>query len=64
MKWWRSMARRRKPDAVVAAFDAKIDTIDFAAARDDVLPFIDDASELEIWGRDYFKAVVRQMKFE
>lgn len=51
------------PDAVVAAFDAKIDTIDFAAARDDVLPFIDDATELEIWGRDYFKAVVRQMKF-
>lgn len=51
------------PEAVVAAFEAKIDTVDFAAAREDVLPFIGDARELDIWSRDYFKAVVRQMKF-
>ena len=51
------------PSAVVAAFDARIDTIDFDTARADVLPFIDDERELEIWSRDYFKALVRQVKF-
>lgn len=51
------------PQAVVAAFDTRIDSIDFTSAREDVLPFIDDASELDIWGRDYFKAVVRQIRF-
>ena len=51
------------PQAVVAAFDTRIDSIDFTSAREDVLPFIDDASELDIWGRGYFKAVVRQIRF-
>jgi len=51
------------PDALAAALDARIDAIDFAAARLDVEPFVSDPSALSIWSRDYFKAVVRQMKF-
>ena len=50
------------PDALAAALDARIDAIDFAAARLDVEPFVLDSSALSIWSRDYFKAVVRQMK--
>ena len=51
------------PDAVAAALDARIDAIDFDAARADVVPFVSDPNALAIWSRDYFKAVVRQMKF-
>lgn len=51
------------PEAVVAAFDARIDSIDFNSAREDVEPFIENISELKIWSRDYFKALVRQIKF-
>lgn len=51
------------PDAVAAALDERIDAVDFNAARTDVIPFVSDPNILSIWSRDYFKAVVRQMKF-
>ena len=51
------------PEAIIAAFDKRIDEIDFAAARADVIPFIENPAELDIWSREYFHALVRQMKF-
>ena len=47
------------PEAVVAAFDARIDTIDFNSAREDVEPFIENISELQIWSRDFRPCLFR-----
>jgi len=41
---------------------SKIDSVDFEKARLDVMPFINDAAKLDIWGPDYFSQVADQMK--
>ena len=51
-------------EAVIAAFKERIANIDFKAARDDVRPFLKDASCLDIWSRDYFSALVDMIKFK
>ena len=51
------------PAAVIAAFDARIDSIDFDNAREDVLPYIADPAELELWSREFFHHIVRRIKF-
>lgn len=51
------------PEAVIAAFDARIDSIDFDNAREDVLPYIADPAELELWNREFFHRIVRRIKF-
>ena len=50
-------------DAAKAAFLRRIDQIDFVAARDDVRPFVKDASVLDIWSKEYFSALVDKMRF-
>ena len=51
------------PEKVLAAFDAKIDSIDFDGAKLDVEPYLKDESELDIWSRDFFHQMVRKMTF-
>ena len=50
-------------EAVIEAFRSRIDSIDFELAKSDVRPFLKDVSSLNIWSREYFKALVGQMKF-
>ena len=52
------------PEKVIAAFDAKIEAIDFEGAKLDVEPYLKDASELGIWSRDFFHQMVRKMVFK
>ena len=52
------------PEKVIAAFDAKIEAIDFEGAKLDVEPYLKDASELDIWSRDFFHQMVRKMVFK
>ena len=52
------------PDKVIAAFDAKIESIDFDGAKLDVEPYLKDKSELGIWSRDFFHQMVRKMIFK
>jgi len=52
------------PEKVIAAFDAKIDAIDFESAKLDVEPYLKDKSELDIWSRDFFHQMVRKMIFK
>lgn len=40
----------------------KINATDFNKARIDVIPFINDASKLDIWSPDYFHQVANRMK--
>jgi len=53
------------PEKVLAAFDARIDAIDFAAAAEDVRGYMMDANEidLDIWSRDFFHQMVRKIVF-
>jgi len=52
------------PEKLLAAFDAKIDSIDFEGAKLDVEPYLRDKSELDIWSRDFFHQMVRKMMFK
>jgi len=49
-------------EAVIAAFDARIDSIDFDNARQDVTAYLNDCSELDIWSREYFHEIVRMIR--
>ena len=51
------------PEKVIAAFDARIDAIDFANARADVEPYVMDKSELDIWSAEFFRQMVRMITF-
>ena len=51
------------PEKVIEAFDARIDAIDFAAAKADVEPYVVDKSELDIWSAEFFRQMVRMIKF-
>ena len=51
------------PEKVLAAFDARIDAIDFENARADVEPYVMDKSELDIWCAEFFRQMVRKMEF-
>lgn len=42
---------------------ARVQSLDVAAARADVLPFIRDVSVLDIWSRDYFMALAEKVVF-
>ena len=52
------------PEKLLAAFDAKIESIDFDGAKLDVEPYLKDKSELDIWSRDFFHQMVRKMTFK
>ena len=51
------------PEKVIAAFDARIAAIDFESAKADVEPYVMDKSELDIWGAEFFRQMVRMIKF-
>ena len=51
------------PEKVIAAFDARIDAIDFENARADVEPYVMDRTELDIWSAEFFRQMVRKIKF-
>ena len=48
-------------EKLLAAFDARIDTIDFENAKEDVLPYLNDPKEVDIWSREFFKEYIRRM---
>ena len=51
------------PEKVIAAFNARIDSIDFENARLDVEPYVMDKAELDIWCADFFRQMVRKIEF-
>ena len=48
-------------EKLLAAFDARIDTIDFENAKEDVLPYLKDPKEVDIWSREFFKEYIRRI---
>ena len=51
------------PEKVIAAFDARIDAIDFDSARADVEPYVMDKIDLDVWGAEFFRQMVRKLEF-
>ena len=51
------------PEKVIAAFNARIDSIDFENARLDVEPYVMDKVELDVWCADFFRQMVRKIQF-
>ncbi len=40
----------------------KIDKVDFASAKKDVLPMLKDASSIDIWSKEFFKDIIQRLK--
>jgi len=40
----------------------RFSTIDYSAAKNDILPFIDDASKLEVWSKEFFKSLANKLE--
>ncbi len=51
------------PEKVIAAFNARIDSIDFENARADVEPYVMDKADLDVWCADFFRQMVRKIEF-
>jgi len=51
------------PEKVLAAFEEKIEAIDFAAAAEDVRPYLQDPSELDIWSKEFFRQMIPRIVF-
>ena len=51
------------PEKVIAAFNARIDSIDFENARMDVEPYVMDKADLDVWCADFFRQMVRKIEF-
>lgn len=47
-----------------ALVEKRIESVDFEAARADVLPFVPQARDLDVWSRDYFRHVLKNMRFK
>ena len=41
---------------------SRFDTIDYAQAKEDVLPFIKDTASLDLWSADFFKQITDRLK--
>ena len=48
-------------EKLLATFDARIDTIDFENAKQDVLLYLKDPKEVDIWSREFFREYIRRM---
>lgn len=46
-------------ELLLELLDERFDTIDFEKAKQDIKPFIKDQSSLDLWNREFFKAIVR-----
>ncbi|SUX46031.1 nucleotidyl transferase AbiEii/AbiGii toxin family protein [Chryseobacterium indoltheticum] len=49
-------------DQLISFLIQKIESVDFTKVKEDVVKFIPDASVLDIWSADYFKALIGKMK--
>jgi len=50
-------------EKVVELLNKRIEELDITMAKDDVSRFIYDQRELELWSKDFFRAIVSMMKF-
>lgn len=59
--YWKGGNRLTHQD-LLSFFEKKIDELDIESAKADVINFIKDSSQLELWSKDFFKEIVKQIK--
>ena len=51
-------------ELLIEILDKRFDQIDFEIAKSDIKPFIKDHSHLDLWHRDFFKSITRELKVD
>lgn len=59
---WNNQERLDK-NKVLALFDKKMESVDFHQAKQDVLPFLRDRQELDLWNLDFFAGIGGKIEF-
>ncbi|MBL4729782.1 MAG: nucleotidyl transferase AbiEii/AbiGii toxin family protein [Sulfurimonas sp.] len=49
---------------VIKLLHNRIDNLDISAAKDDVVRFISNSKELDIWSKDFFNMLIEQIQFK
>lgn len=52
------------PNDFIDLYLQRVDTLDVALARQDVLPFVRHHNVLDIWSREFFSGIIRSITFE
>jgi len=59
---WRERQKITLED-FINLFDEKINNLDITSAKNDIINFIDDPLKLELWSKDFFKQIIRKIRF-
>jgi predicted nucleotidyltransferase component of viral defense system len=51
-------------EQIIELLHTKINTVSFSSIKEDVVRFIKNDTDLEIWSSDYFKDLINKLKFE
>jgi hypothetical protein len=51
-------------DLLIDILDKRFDQMDYDIAKSDSRPFIKDQSNLDLWSRDFFKSITKQIKMD
>ena len=51
-------------DLLIDILEKRFDQIDYDIAKSDVRPFIKDQSSLDLWSREFFKSITKQIKVD
>ncbi len=49
-------------DNLKTLLNERFEDIDFAKAKEDVLPFVKDKSKLDLWSKEFFKEITKNLK--
>ncbi|NGX37965.1 MAG: hypothetical protein K1000chlam2_01134 [Chlamydiae bacterium] len=59
--YWTLKAKMSSED-LLNLFDQKIEKLDINSAKDDIINFIRDSSQIEIWSKDFFRQIAGKIK--
>jgi len=51
-------------DLLIDILEKRFDQMDYDIAKSDIRPFIKDQSNLDLWSRDFFKSITKQIKMD
>ena len=51
-------------DLLIDILEQRFDQIDYDTAKSDVRPFIKDQSSLDLWSREFFISITKQIKVD
>ncbi len=59
--YWKKKKKLNRED-IIELFDKKIDSLDIESAKKDIINFIKDSSQIDIWSKEFFREIVRRIK--